>query len=63
MDAGILHPEACVPPSGVPPRRTMPVPVGSKLALTPATRVRRVRTQRTSHTPPTRTVVGRSTLL
>ena len=38
----------------------MQVPVVSKLELTPATRARRVRTQRTAHTPTTHTVGGRS---
>ena len=42
---------------------TMQVPVVSKLELTPATRARRVRTQRTAHTPTTHTVVGRSPII
>ncbi len=51
------------PPSAAPPRRTMLVAVVSKLALTPATRARRVRTPRTAHTPTTHTVVGRSPII
>ena len=41
----------------------MLVAVVSKLALTPATRARRVRTPRTAHTPTTHTVVGRSPII
>jgi hypothetical protein len=61
----ICHPltTATRPPSAAPPRRTMLVAVVSKLALTPATRARRVRTPRTAHTPTTHTVVGRSPII
>jgi len=51
------------PPSAAPPRRTMSIPVVSKLELTPATRARRVRTPRTVHTPTTHTVVCGSPII